>query len=82
MQFINWYVAKLYRAAQNDPALATAFLEVANFRHPPEALFRPGIIWRVGREIGQCLESMGWRKQAETLPAALSILSIRSSRLC
>ena len=47
MQLINWYVAKLYRAAQNDPALATAFLEVANFIHPPEALFRPGIIWRV-----------------------------------
>ena len=47
LQFINWYVAKLYRAAQNDPALATAFLEVAKFIHPPEALFRPGIIWRI-----------------------------------
>jgi 2-polyprenyl-6-methoxyphenol hydroxylase-like FAD-dependent oxidoreductase len=47
LRFINWYVAKLYRAAQNDPALATAFLEVANLIHPPEALFRPGIIWRI-----------------------------------
>jgi len=47
VRFINWYVAKLYRAAQNDAVLATAFIKVANLMHPPEALFQPAKVWRV-----------------------------------
>ena len=46
-RFINWYVGKLYRAAEHDAVLARAFLEVANLTNPPSALLRPAIIRRV-----------------------------------
>jgi hypothetical protein len=47
VRFINWYIAKFYRAAQDDPVLASRFLEVANLMRQPSALFDPQIAFRV-----------------------------------
>jgi 2-polyprenyl-6-methoxyphenol hydroxylase-like FAD-dependent oxidoreductase len=47
VRFINWYIAKLYRAAQDDAVLATRFLEVANLMRQPAALLDPRIAFRV-----------------------------------
>jgi len=47
VRFINWYIAKLYRAAEDDPVLANRFLEVANLMRQPAALFDPQIALRV-----------------------------------
>ena len=47
VRFINWYIAKLYRAAQDDAVLASRFLEVANLMRQPAALFDPQIAFRV-----------------------------------
>jgi 2-polyprenyl-6-methoxyphenol hydroxylase-like FAD-dependent oxidoreductase len=47
VRFINWYIAKLYRAAQDDAVLASRFLEVANLMRRPAALFDPQIAFRV-----------------------------------
>lgn len=47
LRFINWYLAKLFRAAQHDAVLATRFLEVANLMKPPPSLMAPGIALRV-----------------------------------
>jgi 2-polyprenyl-6-methoxyphenol hydroxylase-like FAD-dependent oxidoreductase len=49
VRFINWYIAKLYRAAQDDAVLASRFLEVANLMRQPTALFDPQIAFRVWR---------------------------------
>src|SRR5437868_3839756 len=47
VRFINWYIAKLYRAAQDDAVLATRFLEVANLMRQPTALLDPRMAFRV-----------------------------------
>ena len=47
IRFINWYLAKLFQAAQHDAVLATRFLEVANLMKPPPSLMAPGIALRV-----------------------------------
>ena len=47
VRFINWYIAKLYHAAQDDAVLATRFLEVANLMRQPTALLDPRIAFRV-----------------------------------
>lgn len=47
VRFINWYIAKLYRAARNDAVLANRFLEVANLMRQPVALLDPQIAFRV-----------------------------------
>ena len=63
VRFINWYVAKLYRAGEADSWLAERFLMVANLLRPPVSLFAPGVLWRVFR---------GTRPEAApTLAAAL-----------
>jgi 2-polyprenyl-6-methoxyphenol hydroxylase-like FAD-dependent oxidoreductase len=49
VRFINWYLGKLYKAAQYDGSLATAFLRVANLEAPPETLLDPAIVARVAR---------------------------------
>jgi hypothetical protein len=49
VRFVNWYLAKFYRAAARDPVLATRFLEVANLIKKPTALMEPGIALRVWR---------------------------------
>jgi hypothetical protein len=43
VRFVNWYIAKFFRAAQYDGVLATKFLEVANLMEQPAALMSPGI---------------------------------------
>jgi 2-polyprenyl-6-methoxyphenol hydroxylase-like FAD-dependent oxidoreductase len=48
-RFINWYIAKLFRAAQNDPLLSATFLNVANLIQGPDALLKPEIVWRVSK---------------------------------
>ena len=47
VRFINWYIAKLYLAAQYDAVLANRFLEVANLMRQPTALLDPQIAFRV-----------------------------------
>jgi len=47
VRFINWYLEKFYRAAQDDAVLATRFLEVANLMRPPPALLEPRMALRV-----------------------------------
>jgi len=49
VNFLNWYIAKLHRAAHRDPVLALAFHKVSNLVAPPPTLLRPGIVWRVLR---------------------------------
>jgi 2-polyprenyl-6-methoxyphenol hydroxylase-like FAD-dependent oxidoreductase len=49
VNFLNWYVAKLHRAAHRDPALALAFHKVSNLIALPPSLLAPGIAWRVLR---------------------------------
>ena len=49
VNFLNWYIAKLHRAAHRDPAVALAFHKVANLIAPPPSVLSPGIVWRVLR---------------------------------
>ena len=54
VRFVNWYIAKLYRAGQRDAALATKFLEVANLMQQPTALLSKANalrVWNGGRDI-------------------------------
>ena len=44
---LNWYVARLHRAAHKDPVAALAFHRVANLLDPPPSLVRPGLALRV-----------------------------------
>jgi hypothetical protein len=49
VNFFNWYIAKLHRAAHGDPDLSLAFHKVTNLVAPPTTLLSPGILWRVLR---------------------------------
>jgi hypothetical protein len=54
VRFVNWYIAKFYRAAQRDGALATKFLEVANLMQQPTALLSPANalkVWNGSRDM-------------------------------
>ncbi|HUI57476.1 MAG TPA: hypothetical protein VLY04_21010 [Bryobacteraceae bacterium] len=44
---LNWYVARLHRAAHKDPVAAVAFHRVANLLDPPPSLMRPSLALRV-----------------------------------
>jgi 2-polyprenyl-6-methoxyphenol hydroxylase-like FAD-dependent oxidoreductase len=46
-RFMNWYIGKVHRAGAIDPAVATAFLQVANLTDPPGRLFAPAMVSRV-----------------------------------
>ena len=53
VRFVNWYIAKFYRAGQRDAALATKFLEVANLMQQPTALLSPANalkVWNGSRD--------------------------------
>jgi hypothetical protein len=58
VRFVNWYIAKFFRAAQYDGVLATKFLEVANLMEQPAALMSPGYraVSIVKRERGVSLQ--------------------------
>jgi 2-polyprenyl-6-methoxyphenol hydroxylase-like FAD-dependent oxidoreductase len=47
VNFINWYMSKLHRAAHHDPVVALAFHEVGNLLAPPETVMHPRIVARV-----------------------------------
>lgn len=47
VSFINWYLAKLHRAAHRDPVLSVAFIKVANLLAPPPSILHPRIAFRV-----------------------------------
>lgn len=45
--FINWYMARLHKAAHHDPTVAMAFHQVANLLAPPPSILHPRIASRV-----------------------------------
>jgi hypothetical protein len=47
VNFINWYMSKLHRAAHTDPVTALAFFQVANLLAPPPSILKPNVAWRV-----------------------------------
>ena len=47
VDFINWYMAKLHKAAHRDPVASAAFLKVANLVAPPPSVMHPKIALRV-----------------------------------
>lgn len=47
LNFINWYLSKLHRAAHHDPVAALAFHRVGNLLAPPPSVMHPRIAWRV-----------------------------------
>jgi 2-polyprenyl-6-methoxyphenol hydroxylase-like FAD-dependent oxidoreductase len=49
VNFINWYISKLHRAAHRDPVPALAFHQVGNLLAPPPSILHPRIAWRVMR---------------------------------
>lgn len=46
-RLLNWYMARLQRAAHRDPAVSLAFHQVANLLATPQSLLRPGVAMRV-----------------------------------
>ena len=57
VRFINWYISKLFRAAQRDDVLAARFLEVANLARQPQALLDPRMALRVWRGNRQQIQA-------------------------
>jgi 2-polyprenyl-6-methoxyphenol hydroxylase-like FAD-dependent oxidoreductase len=47
VNFVNWYIAKLHKAAHRDPEASVAFLKVANLLAPPPSIMHPRIAMRV-----------------------------------
>lgn len=46
-RFVNWYMAKLHKAAHRDARLGAAFLRVTNLLAPPTSVLRPDVALRV-----------------------------------
>jgi hypothetical protein len=47
VDFVNWYIAKLHKAAHRDPVASVAFLKVANLVEPPPSIMHPKVAMRV-----------------------------------
>lgn len=47
MRLINWYVARLHRAAHHDPSVSLPFLRVLNLLVPAASLMQPAVALRV-----------------------------------
>jgi 2-polyprenyl-6-methoxyphenol hydroxylase-like FAD-dependent oxidoreductase len=47
VNFINWYMSKLHKAAHHDPVVALAFHTVGNLLAPPPSVLHPRIAARV-----------------------------------
>jgi 2-polyprenyl-6-methoxyphenol hydroxylase-like FAD-dependent oxidoreductase len=47
VRLINWYMAKLHKAAHSDPVPALAFHKVSNLLAPPPSVMHPRIAFRV-----------------------------------
>lgn len=67
VNFINWYMAKLAKAAHHDPVLALAFHTVGNLLAPPPSLMAPRMAWRVffGRGSGAAPKAVKARAAAQ-----------------
>jgi hypothetical protein len=48
-RFMNWYIGKVHHAGAIDPAVACAFLRVANLMEPPTRLFAGATVLKVVR---------------------------------
>jgi hypothetical protein len=46
VDFVNWYLSKLHKAAHRDPEASLAFLRVANLVAPASSVMHPKIGWR------------------------------------
>jgi 2-polyprenyl-6-methoxyphenol hydroxylase-like FAD-dependent oxidoreductase len=75
VRFINWYIEKLYKAAESDSVLATMFLEVANLTRQPAELLTPAIALRVWRRSRSRAESPAESEQPLPAPAAVGSIS-------
>jgi hypothetical protein len=49
IDLINWYVAKVHRAATRNSVVNRAFLQVMNMLEPPAILFKPTVVFNVIR---------------------------------
>ena len=49
VNFINWYMSKLLKAAHRDSELSMAFHNVANLLAPPPSVMHPRLVLRVLR---------------------------------
>lgn len=49
VNFVNWYMSKLHRAAHHDEVCALAFHRVANLLEPPPSVMHPRVAMRVLR---------------------------------
>jgi len=47
IDFVNWYLSKLHKAAHRDPAASVAFLRVANLVASPPSVMHPRTVMRV-----------------------------------
>jgi hypothetical protein len=70
LRFINWYLAKLFQAAQRDAVLATRFLEVANLMKPPPSLMRRASRCGCGREAARPPEGRGQPRRRPDQPSS------------
>jgi 2-polyprenyl-6-methoxyphenol hydroxylase-like FAD-dependent oxidoreductase len=50
IDFTNWYIARVHKAASKDQTVCRAFFDVANLLRPAGTLFHPAIMMRVWRE--------------------------------
>jgi 2-polyprenyl-6-methoxyphenol hydroxylase-like FAD-dependent oxidoreductase len=48
-RFMSWYIGKVHHAGAEDPAVACAFLRVANLMEPPSKLFAVNTVLKVLR---------------------------------
>lgn len=50
VRLVNAYLARVFRAAERDPAVALAFMKVAHLAAAPASVFAPDILMRVWRD--------------------------------
>jgi len=49
LNFVNWYMSKLHKAAHRDAKLSVAFVKVAQLMAEPPTVMSPRLAWRVMR---------------------------------
>jgi flavin-dependent dehydrogenase len=68
---MNWYIARVHRAAHHDPVVAVAFHRVANLLDQPASLFHPAILARAAAALGGSLRPFTTHVRPLTLPQAM-----------
>jgi hypothetical protein len=62
VKFVNWYMAKLHKAAHSDRVPAMAFFRVANLLAPPPSVLRPMVVLGVlASDCGRWINSQSFR---------------------